>query len=168
MLALAAGRVNEVLPSQYGHLSTLPLPPYSSIRHAQEIASVVNSAQGGEGGARLFMRGNAKNRMNGVYWYLGPASFQRMAYAGFFKELALFARSPRSVEGQGFLLFCHTDRNELPERKVFTQLERKWVIGEVLPLESCTTCGGCEMRRLTPKNLHANSIEQEVADQDSH
>lgn len=157
VLVLAAERVYDLLPSQRGHLSTLPLPPFSSIRHAQEVASVVNSVRGGESGVRLFMRGDAKHRMNGAYWYLGPASFQRMAYAGFFKELDLFARGPRSEGTLGFLIFCHSDQNMSSERKAFTQLERNWIVGDLVSLASCTTCGGCEARTLTPRTILGNS-----------
>jgi hypothetical protein len=151
VLVLAAARVHEALPSQRGHLSTLPLPPFSSIRHAQEVASVVNSVRGDERSVRLFMRGDAKHRMNGAYWYLGPASFQRMAYAGFFKELDLFSRGPRSEGSLGFLIYCHSDENVPSKRKAFTQLERNWIVGDLVSLASCTTCGGCEARTLTPR-----------------
>jgi hypothetical protein len=146
-------RLSEAVSSQREHFSTLPLPPYSSIRHAQEIAAVINEARGAESSVRLFIRGETKHRTNGVYWYLGTGFYPRMAYAGFFKELRLFAREPRTTEALGFLLACSTN-GELPaqgkSRK--KQLERDWVLGEEISLATCSTCSGCRMHKLVPRS----------------
>ena len=123
--------------------------PTSTLKHAQEIAAVIEKDRAGEKNVRLLVHERRRHRKNAIYHLLDGQYFRRMQYSGYFKELTYKPEFTREVPKLLYLLSCPKP-GPTKEQKTLDNFSKDWSREYKISLE-CSTCGECELSRFSRK-----------------